>query len=246
MAPNARELVAGLVGATIYTLDQREPNVILRVEGTSVIVGTADSPEGAPVALRKIQDGLDILFSTGEIRIEPATFDRYRRSSFIGAVLGTLDGVLVSSRPVHVRLDLDEVDNDLADAAHGYPSPEIAAAVDAVGVLVALRAIEERFAGCEIEEMPQTNPGFDVRVLDADGVSVAYVEIKSTLTERPTFFLSETERRFAQHHTERYYLVVVTSVDVTSESGDVHWREGALSGTDIHLQPYQWKGALLT
>lgn len=190
MAPNAREVVAGLVGRTISTLDWREANEVLRIAGPDVIVGTADSPEGAAVALRKIQDGLDTLFATGEIRIEPATFGGYRRSSFIGAVLGTLDGVLVSPRPVWVRLASEGRAEAPPGAVPGYPDPEIAAEVDDTGVRIALREIEERFAGFQIEEMAHSNPGFDVRVLDADGVAVAYVEIKSTSTAAPVFFLT--------------------------------------------------------
>ncbi|HWY89395.1 MAG TPA: DUF3883 domain-containing protein [Solirubrobacteraceae bacterium] len=246
MVPNARELVAGLVGTTIHTLDRDEPNIVLRIEGANVVVGTANSPEGAPVALRKIQDGLDILFSTNEIRIATSTFGGYRRSSFIGAVLGTLEGVAVTPRPVWVRLNVEAGNHAPDGVTRGYPDPEMAAAIDKVGVLVALQAIEDRFAGFEIEEMRHTNPGFDVRVLDADGVALAYIEIKSTSTGLPVFFLSETERQFAQRYADRYHLAVVTSVDVASKSGEVHWREGALTGADIYLQPRHWKGALLT
>jgi uncharacterized protein DUF3883 len=242
--PDARQLAAALVGSTIYTLDQRKPNEVQRIDGGDVIVGTGTSPTGSPVALRKIQDGLDILFSAGEVRITPATFGGYRRSSFIGAFLGTLDGVVTTERPVWVRLADGAGARADVTAIRGYPEPEVGRAVDAAGTRIALKAIKQRFPGLEVEAMPHTNPGFDVRVLDADGVAVAYVEIKSTATTQPVFFLSERERQFAKLHAARFHLVVVTCVNVRAGTGEVQWRKGALDGAGVELKPRQWVGRL--
>jgi 5-methylcytosine-specific restriction enzyme A len=77
------------------------------MHGSNVIVGTDDSPEGEPVELQRLQEGLDLLLTRGEIRIEPATFGGYRRSSFIGAVLGTLPATVVRDRPASVALSPD-------------------------------------------------------------------------------------------------------------------------------------------
>jgi hypothetical protein len=102
--PDARELVQGLVDSTLQTLARQRPNVVLAIEGPHGIIGTAKSHEGEPVALPKIQDGLAVLSAEREVRITPATFDGYRRSSFIGALLGTLDGAGVETCPLWVRL----------------------------------------------------------------------------------------------------------------------------------------------
>src|SRR3954451_7245194 len=104
MPPNARALAQALVGRTIHTLDQGRPNDVLAVQGANVLVGTQRSPDREPVALRKLQEALDILYAAGEFRVTPETLGGYRRSSFIGAMLGLLDGVLIDTRPTVVRL----------------------------------------------------------------------------------------------------------------------------------------------
>lgn len=248
MSLNARELAEGLVGQTIYTLDKESPNAVIAVKGADVMVGTDDSPDGKAVALRHIQDGLDLLYADGRVRITPHTFGGYRRSSFIGALLGTLPNVRVTPAPVWVELvGRDASDQDAGGAGPlggGYPEPVRSAEVDLAGVDVALEAITARFEGCEILPMPHNNPGFDVRVRDLEGVAIAYIEIKSTASRDPVFFLSERERLFAEDHADRYHLLVVTSVHVESRTGKVRWRQGALEGDDIQLAPRQWYGHL--
>jgi 5-methylcytosine-specific restriction protein A len=101
---DAQRVIAELVGTTIATPGRDAPNVVLRVDGPNVIVGTTTSPEGEPVSIAKVQEGLDLLSSDGEVRITPETFGRYRRSSFIGAVLASLPGTDVSGPPTVVRL----------------------------------------------------------------------------------------------------------------------------------------------
>lgn len=245
--PDARQLTEGLVGRTIRTLTRGHPNEVLRVEGSNVYVGTEKSPDGKDVALRHIQTGLDILATEGRVRITPKTFGGYRRSSFIGAVLGTLPGVHLTLPPVWVELapgdDAFEADAPLPPLP-GYPDPGTSAAIDAGGVQIALTAIRERFEGFEVELMPHDNPGFDIRVRDDEGVAVAYIEIKSTAGDEPVFYLSERERRFAKQVADRYHLLVVTNVDPAAGTGDVRWHEGALEGDDVELEPRQWHGRL--
>jgi 5-methylcytosine-specific restriction protein A len=101
---DAGGLATSLIGRTIPTPADREPNTIIDVSAGNVLVGTEASPDGARVPLRAIQDGLNILLRTGELRIEPATFGGLRRSSAIGAILATLDGVDVSAGPTWLRL----------------------------------------------------------------------------------------------------------------------------------------------
>jgi len=249
MSLNARELAEGLVGQTIYTLDKQSPNVVVEVKGADVMVGTNESPEGKPVALRHIQDGLDLLYADGRVRITPETFGGYRRSSFIGAFLGTLPSVRITPAPVWVELGgSDARDDGVADGevalGGGYPEPVRSTEVDMAGVAVALEAITARFEGCEILPMPHNNPGYDVRVRDMEGVAIAYIEIKSTAGPQPVFFLSERERLFAEEHADRYHLLLVTSVHVENRTGQISWRQGALEGDDIQLVPRQWHGQL--
>lgn len=137
----------------------------------------------------------------------------------------------------------DALESDGA-AGGGYPDPVTSDAIDATGVAIALQAIAQRYRGSEIERMPQNNPGFDVRVRDADGVTVAYVEIKSTAGAEPMFFISERERRFAEDVSDRYHLLVVARVDLVDGTGDVRWRDGALDGDDVELRARQWQGRL--
>ena len=99
-----RALALARVGQTLPTLAQGRPNEVLEVSDKEVLVGTEDSPDGEPVALRYLQQGLALLMSEGSVRIEPETFGNYRRSSFIGAFLGSLPGVEVTDPPVNVHL----------------------------------------------------------------------------------------------------------------------------------------------
>jgi hypothetical protein len=101
---DARRPAERLIGRTIPTLADQAPNIVLGTVGSNVKVGTHDSPEGENVSLRQLQRGLDILIEDGEIRIEPDTFGGYRRSSFIGAALGQLHGVELTTSPTWVRL----------------------------------------------------------------------------------------------------------------------------------------------
>ena len=104
---DARQVVEPLVGKTILTPTESRPNHILAIKDTRVSVATEISPEGEPVALAKIQEGLDLLAAKGEVRISPETFGNYRRSSAIGAILATLPGVEVTESPTYVRMGAD-------------------------------------------------------------------------------------------------------------------------------------------
>lgn len=101
---SAKRLAESLVGRTLLTPSRGKENVILAVEGGSVLVGTEESPAGEQVLLSKVQEGLDLLFEDGEVRITPETFGRYRRSSAIGAILASLEGVEVTPVPTSVKL----------------------------------------------------------------------------------------------------------------------------------------------
>jgi 5-methylcytosine-specific restriction enzyme A len=101
---DARAVAQSLVGKTVHTPAKRRPNRILSVRRGQVIVATEDSPQGEDIDLRRLQEGLDLLFSEGAVRIDPSTFNGYRRSSFIGAVLASLPATGVEESPTEVRL----------------------------------------------------------------------------------------------------------------------------------------------
>jgi len=109
MAPaiSARHLALSLRDKTISTPVQNRPNTVQAVRGANVIVATEDSPQGRPVSLSRLQQGLDLLFDEGEVLIEPQTFGGYRRSSFIGAALASLPRTEVAANPSRVRLAAD-------------------------------------------------------------------------------------------------------------------------------------------
>lgn len=91
-----------LVGKTIFTITGR-PNAVLRVDDDVVLVGTDRSPEGQKVAKGDIEAAYERLIRDGEIEINPGSVGY--RSAFIGAVLSTLPGVEIETRPARIRLE---------------------------------------------------------------------------------------------------------------------------------------------
>jgi Domain of unknown function (DUF3883) len=71
-----------------------------------------------------------------------------------------------------------------------------------------------------------------------------YAEVKGTTASEPTFFISEGERKFAEHHQSEFSLVVTTGIDLKRTRHDaVHRRDGAVDVV-AELEPYQWRGIL--
>jgi hypothetical protein len=99
---DARAHLHGLVGKTIPTMTKR-PNIVLRIEGESVMVGTEKSPQGKPVPIEWIQAALDRLVREGEIEVSVTSVGY--RSAFIGAVLLTVPGTRMQLNPRRVMLD---------------------------------------------------------------------------------------------------------------------------------------------
>ena len=100
--PDARDLLASLVGMSISTVTGR-PNAVIGVDDINVRVGTSRSPDGEMVPLEWVQNGIDLLSATGEVEVNPSTLGH--RSSFVGAVLLTLPGaVVVGYSPPRIRL----------------------------------------------------------------------------------------------------------------------------------------------
>lgn len=128
-------------------------------------------------------------------------------------------------------------------AAHGYPAAERSRAIDEAGMRLAIDEVRLRWPEAQVERMPHANPGFDLLVARDDGPW--YVEVKSTASHLPRFFLSEGERLFAAAHAGRYSLLVITAVETGAvDAPRSHWRDGAIDGPDVTLQPRQWSGLL--
>jgi hypothetical protein len=96
---DARAHLGTLVGQEIRTLTSGKPNLILRIDGSDVIVGTGKSPAGRPVPIEWLQHAFDLLEANGEVTVDVETLGH--RSSFVGSVLATLPGAIV--RPTTPR-----------------------------------------------------------------------------------------------------------------------------------------------
>jgi hypothetical protein len=93
-APDARLVIQSFVGETVETVTGRR-NVVLRVDGDDVIVGTERSPAGTPVPLVMVQAALDALYARGEVTVDVPTLGH--RSAFVGAILRALPETSVES-----------------------------------------------------------------------------------------------------------------------------------------------------
>lgn len=103
VAMDARAHLNALVGNTIHTIGQGRPNRIVAVDGADVVVATTQSPNGQRIAIAEVQAAMDMLERTGDLLIDKKIVGY--RSAFIGAVLATLPGAIVSTRPRRVRLE---------------------------------------------------------------------------------------------------------------------------------------------
>lgn len=103
---DARSLLSSLTGHLIHTLSG-QPNHVLRVDATEVIVATQKSPDRRPAPIEWVQVALDRLVRDGEIEISVASVGY--RSAFVGAVLATIPGARTMRQLATVRLDRNAV-----------------------------------------------------------------------------------------------------------------------------------------
>ncbi|WP_146173819.1 HNH endonuclease [Saccharothrix carnea] len=114
--PKAVDLLRDLIGIELRTASGK-PNTILRVRGDDVVVKTERSPEGQPVPVSAVQQGLDLLAARGSVRVVPDELGH--RSSFVGAVLVVLPGARFTGKPAVVVLDELSVDDIAGDHHNG-------------------------------------------------------------------------------------------------------------------------------
>jgi hypothetical protein len=98
---DARTLLGGLRGQLIHTISG-QPNRVLRIDDDHVVVATTKSPQGQAVPIAWVQSALERLLAEGSVEISVPSVGY--RSAFVGAVLSTVDGVVVERRPQLVRL----------------------------------------------------------------------------------------------------------------------------------------------
>ena len=122
-----------------------------------------------------------------------------------------------------------------AEPAPGYADPQHARDIDEVGMELAERAARDRWPAASVVRMPHNNPGYDLLITLDDGPW--YVEVKSTAGSVGQFFLTEGERVFAERHSSRYSLLLISEVDPVAQTGRNTWRDGALVGEDLVLRP---------
>jgi hypothetical protein len=100
-APDASALLRSLIGDPIETVTG-SVNTIVEVNQKQVRVTTDRSPQGQWVDVRDVEAGLEKLHAQGSVLV--SVDELGHRSSFVGAVLATIPGTVVSLRPAVVTL----------------------------------------------------------------------------------------------------------------------------------------------
>lgn len=128
-----------------------------------------------------------------------------------------------------------------ARAGGAYAKATLRVAVEEFAIAVALARVTATYGGLAVEEQSHSNPGFDIRVGPA-GAPLRFVEVKGTMLQMPTFFITEGERYFSEVHAGRYTLMVIFSIDLAAHSYRVSEWNGPVSAELFNLSPLQWRG----
>jgi hypothetical protein len=99
---DARTHLASLTGQTIWTATRRQPNRIVRLTASEVVVATDKSPGGQPVPLEWVQSAFDRLTAGEEVRISVSSLGY--RSAFVGAAMLSLPDATLLTGPTRVLL----------------------------------------------------------------------------------------------------------------------------------------------
>jgi len=122
--PDARTVLQGLIGRELRTVTGAA-NSVIEVAETTVLVATKRSPNGQPVPIAWVQDGLDLLAQDGDVEVHPDALEH--RSAFVGAVLLSLPGTYatLTSPPRVVLAEQDSPAGAGAAAWHLNPGDTI-------------------------------------------------------------------------------------------------------------------------
>jgi hypothetical protein len=125
----------------------------------------------------------------------------------------------------------------------GYPDPAAAAKVDEAAKPLARRIAEARYPGLTVVPQDQSNPGFDILVLDGE-TAVRYIEVKSTTKADGGFYMSDFQREFSRALAGKYSLLVLANLDLAAGTCTPHWFDGWVSD-HVEMRPVQWRGSLM-
>ncbi|WP_022926739.1 protein NO VEIN domain-containing protein [Patulibacter americanus] len=217
-----------------------QPQVYL---GTGVVGPIRESPDGDRL-ICAVLDGMPFAaplpFKSGEgAYLEPGGTRRGFFQPGVRRIEQTDFETLLRAADVEARRLASSDRGPAPNTGHGssgYATPEDARAVEAYSRRVAAAWIEETYSA-SVVQMPQNNPGFDLRVT---GAPFVFVEVKGTRRPAPWFFVSEGERLFAQAKAADYLFVVVYGIDLYEKSHASLVHSTALPP----LKPAQWVGLL--
>ncbi|WP_089949541.1 hypothetical protein [Lentzea xinjiangensis] len=99
--PDALALLRSLIGDPVETVTG-SVNTIVEVHEKRVLVATGRSPQGQWVDVRDVEAGLEKLHAQGSVLVSVGELGH--RSAFVGAVLATIPGTVVSLRPAVITL----------------------------------------------------------------------------------------------------------------------------------------------
>lgn len=99
--PDVLALLRSLIGDPIKTV-AGNVNTIMEVNDKVVVVATERSPQGQPVEVADVRAGVEKLYRQGSVLVSVPELGH--RSAFVGAVMATLPGAVVSRRPAMVTL----------------------------------------------------------------------------------------------------------------------------------------------
>ena len=116
--------------------------------------------------------------------------------------------------------------------------------VESISMGVAMNWLKRRYPDEIIVAMPPNNPGYDIRVGENSNPKF-FVEVEGTQASVPVFWLSEGERKFSVANADSCIFLVVSGINLTGDSPPlISVRTGALEGSDVLLEPFQWRGQL--
>lgn len=150
----------------------------------------------------------------------------------------------------HLSWDSESINNDeeltrkpISQSSarnNSYPSPQTSKEVDEFAMNAAMNQVGCKYPNEEIDQMGHNNPGYDILV-EKDGEVVTYVEVKGTKKPKPTFYMSEYERRFSKNNAEKYLLIIVYNINLNTGKYHLDSYQGDINVNDkFKFKPVQW------
>ena len=123
---------------------------------------------------------------------------------------------------------------------HSYPNNQTSKKVDEFAMNAAMHQVSCKYPNKEIEQMGQTNAGYDIEVKE-NGKIVVYVEVKGTTKSKPTFYMTEYERIFSENNAEQYLLLIVYNINLNTGKFHLASYPGDVNvNNKFKFKPVQW------